>query len=76
MESKPFKGIGYRCSSMKSKHQAEFDRKHKETLRRNSTRNTDMEPPTEKHGDESLPYETNQVIFEAVYKYIQNSKRF
>ena len=28
------------------------------------------------HGDESLPYETNQVIFEAVYKYIQNSKRF
>ena len=28
------------------------------------------------HGDESLPFETNQVIFEAVYKYIQDSKRF
>ena len=28
------------------------------------------------HGDESLSYETNPVIFEAVYKYIQNSKRF
>ena len=26
------------------------------------------------YGDESLPYETNQVIFEAVYKYIPDSK--
>ena len=28
------------------------------------------------HGDESLPCETNQVIFEAVYKYIHGSKIF
>ena len=28
------------------------------------------------HGDESLPCETNQIIFEAVYTYIQDSKRF
>ena len=28
------------------------------------------------HGDESLPCETNQIIFEAIYKYIQDSKRF